>query len=151
MAEDLGKPRQLNSLKIEEILLRNPLNSNLERETGLEPATTCLEGSVTSVPNHGLLSKKTCAIRSSLKPTHLTNLLTLHNRLLCYPGPQPIVLQSHLLLGYSSIVVRLASSVLVGRRNLHRLEDSALRPSIMVFGQPALSPSYQIRQGNLFI
>jgi hypothetical protein len=43
--EGLGKPRQLNSSKIKEILLRNPLNSKLERETGLEPATTCLEDS----------------------------------------------------------------------------------------------------------
>jgi len=45
LAEGLGKPRQLNQLKIEESLLRAPLNSKLERETGLEPATACLEGS----------------------------------------------------------------------------------------------------------
>jgi hypothetical protein len=39
----MDKRRQLNSSEIEEILLRNPLNLKLERETGLEPATTCLE------------------------------------------------------------------------------------------------------------
>lgn len=75
----------------------------------------------------------------------------LHISLFCYPGPQPIVLQSHNLSGNLGLVVTLASSVLVGRRNPHRLEDSGLRPLIMVFGQPTLSPSYQIRQSNLFV
>jgi hypothetical protein len=46
LAEELVKPRQLNSSITIEILLRAPVFLKLELETRFEPSTTCLELSV---------------------------------------------------------------------------------------------------------